>query len=122
MADSDAATVKINSEKICPFISPKKTEQTTKFKLAPNNKISTDMISRITFFLFSVIPHRPTINNNTEKVVYWKYDGIFYWVIRSCGKPSHSVNPLDTTTINPTDNGRKDFHPNCINWSYLYRG
>jgi hypothetical protein len=57
MADSAAATVIINKEKICPTTSSRKTENVTKFKFIDSNINSIDIIINKIFFLFKIIPN-----------------------------------------------------------------
>ena len=66
IAASAAATVKINSEKICPVRSPRKKEKDTKFMFTANKINSIDIRIIIIFFLLRNIPNTPIKNNKDE--------------------------------------------------------
>lgn len=70
IADSAAATVKINNANICPKISSKKTENTIKLKFIASSINSIDINIIIIFFLFKNIPLSPIKN---KMVVRYKY-------------------------------------------------
>lgn len=59
MADSAAATVKINITNTCPIISSKYIEKIAKFKFTDNKSNSIDIIIIKIFFLFIIIPSNP---------------------------------------------------------------
>jgi len=66
MADSAAATVKINKAKICPMISSKKKEKIIKLKFMAKSINSIDISIRIIFFLFNIIPDNPIRKSTIE--------------------------------------------------------
>jgi hypothetical protein len=68
MADSAAATVKINSENTCPIISSKYTEKIIKLKLIANNINSIDINIIIIFFRVIKIPNIPKMNSIVETI------------------------------------------------------
>jgi len=72
IADSAAATVKINKAKIWPIKSSKYTEHRTKFRLTASNINSKDISIMIIFFLFKKIPHTPIKNRIKLTVKYLK--------------------------------------------------
>jgi hypothetical protein len=67
IADSAAATVKINKAKTCPIISSIYTEKKRKFKLIDNNNISIYIKIIIIFCLFKTIPNNP--RQNKKKLI-----------------------------------------------------
>jgi len=69
VADSAAATVKINNENNWPYKSSKYNENVTKFKLMLNNTISIHInVTRICR-RFKIIPKRPIKNKNKFTVL-----------------------------------------------------
>lgn len=66
IADSDAAIVRTNKEKTCPFISceSRKVEKVNKLRLTALNKISKHINTRIKLLLVS-IPYKPIKNIKT---------------------------------------------------------
>lgn len=72
IADSAAATVKINNENICPMISSIKIEKKTKFKFIDNNNSSIDIKMIIIFCRFKIIPNKPKQKRKKEKIKMFK--------------------------------------------------
>lgn len=63
MADSAAATVKTNIEKICPNNEFNKKEKISKLIETANKIISIDIKTKIKLVLLNMIPNKPSTNN-----------------------------------------------------------
>ena len=62
MADSAAATQRMNNENNCPFKSSSRTEKTIKRKFTDNSVNSIDISIRIIFFRLTIMPRIPNVN------------------------------------------------------------
>lgn len=78
MADSEAATVKIKKENICPITSSLEHEKITKLKLIDNNNNSIDIKTINIFLRINAIPINPI--ENKEKIKKRK-NNIFFFIL-----------------------------------------